>query len=69
MRRGRDPSRSPSRQRRPSLWDNLRGALPRTGIPSDGDSLYRRTEDQLPPARWILLDFNDIGSTGGTVAE
>ena len=30
MRRGRDPSRTPSRPRRP-VWDNPRGQLPGTG--------------------------------------
>ena len=39
MRRGRDPSRSPSRPRRP-VWDNPRGQLPGTGIRSDGENLY-----------------------------
>ena len=39
MRRGRDPSRTPSRPRRP-VWDNPRGQLPGTGIPSDGENLY-----------------------------
>ena len=38
MRRGRDPSRTPSRPRRP-VWDNLRGQLPGTGIRS-GENLY-----------------------------
>ena len=37
MRRGRDPSRTPSRPRRP-VWDNLRGQLP--GIRSDEENLY-----------------------------
>ena len=39
MRRGRDPSRTPSRPRRP-VWDNPRGQLPGTGIRSDGGNLY-----------------------------
>ena len=39
MRRGRDPSRTPSRPRRP-VWDNPRGQLPGTGIRSDGENLY-----------------------------
>ena len=39
MRRGRSPSRSPSRPRRP-LWDNPRGQLPGTGIRSDAENLY-----------------------------
>ena len=39
MRRGRDPSRTPSRPRRP-VWDNRRGQLPGTGIRSDGENLY-----------------------------
>ena len=39
MRRGRDPSRTPSRPRRP-VWDNPRGRLPGTGIRSDGENLY-----------------------------
>ena len=39
MRRGRDPSRTPSRPRRP-VWDNPRGQLPGTGLRSDGKNLY-----------------------------
>ena len=39
MRRGRDPSRTPSRPRRP-VFDNPRGQLPGTGIRSDADNLY-----------------------------
>ena len=39
MRRGRDPSRTPSRPRRP-VWDNPRGQLPGTGIRNDGENLY-----------------------------
>ena len=39
MRRGRDPSRTPSRPRRP-VWDNPRGQLTGTGIRSDGENLY-----------------------------
>ena len=39
MRRGRDPSRTPSRPRR-SVWDNPRGQLPGTGIRSDAENLY-----------------------------
>ena len=39
MRRGRDPSRTPSRPRRP-VWDNPRGQLPGTGTRSDGENLY-----------------------------
>ena len=39
MRRGRSPSRSPSRPRRP-VWDNPRGQLPGTGIRSDAENLY-----------------------------
>ena len=39
MRRGRDPSRTPSRPRRP-VFDNPRGQLPGTGIRSDGENLY-----------------------------
>ena len=39
MRCGRDPSRTPSRPRRP-VWDNPRGQLPGTGIRSDGENLY-----------------------------
>ena len=39
MRRGRDPSRTPSRPRRP-VWDNPRGQLPGTGIRRDGENLY-----------------------------
>ena len=38
MRRGRSPSRSPSRPRRP-VWDNPRGQLPGTGIRSDAENL------------------------------
>ena len=38
MRRGRDPSRTPSRPRRPA-WDNPRGRMPGTGI-RDGENLY-----------------------------
>ena len=37
MRRGRDPSRTPSRPR--PVWDNPRGQLPGTGIRSDGENL------------------------------
>ena len=40
MRRGRSPSRSPSRPQRP-VWDNPRGQLPGTGIRSDAENLYR----------------------------
>ena len=39
MRRGRDPSRRPSRPRRP-VWDNPRGQLPGTGIRGNGGNLY-----------------------------
>ena len=39
MRRGRDPSRTPSRPRRP-VFGNPRGQLPGTGIRSDGENLY-----------------------------
>ena len=39
MRRGRSPSRLPSRPRRP-VWDNPRGQLPGTGIRSDAENLY-----------------------------
>ena len=39
MRRGRDPSRTPSRSRRP-VFDNPRGQLPGTGIRSDAENLY-----------------------------
>ena len=39
MRRGRDPSRTPSSPRRP-VWDNPRGQLPGTGIRGDGENLY-----------------------------
>ena len=39
MRRGRSPSRSPSRPRRP-VWDNPGGQLPGTGIRSDAENLY-----------------------------
>ena len=39
MRRGRDPSRTPSRPRRP-VWDNPRGQIPGTGIRSDAENLY-----------------------------
>ena len=39
MRRGRSPSRSPSRPRRP-VWDNPRGQQPGTGIRSDAENLY-----------------------------
>ena len=39
MRRGRDPSRTPSRPRRP-VFDNPRGQLPGTGIRSDAENLY-----------------------------
>ena len=38
MRRGRDPSRTPSRPRRP-VFDNPRGQLPGTGI-SDAENLF-----------------------------
>ena len=41
MRRGRDPSRTPSRPRRP-VWDNPRGQLPGTGIRGDGENLSGR---------------------------
>ena len=40
MRRGRDPSRTPSRPRRP-VWDNPRGQLPGTAI-RDGENLSGR---------------------------
>ena len=39
MRRGRDPSRTPSRPRRP-VWDNPRGQLPGTGVRGGGENLY-----------------------------
>ena len=39
MRRGRDPSRTPSRPRRP-VFDNPRGQLPGTSIRSDAENLY-----------------------------
>ena len=39
MRRGRDPSRTPSRPRRP-VWDNPGGQIPGTGIRSDEENLY-----------------------------
>ena len=39
MRRGRDPSRTPSRPRRP-VFDNPREQLPGTGIRSDAENLY-----------------------------
>ena len=39
MRRGRSPSRSPTRPRRP-VWDNPGGQLPGTGIRSDAENLY-----------------------------
>ena len=45
MRRGRDPSRTPSRARRP-VWDNPRGQLPGTGIRGDGENLYDRRSTQ-----------------------
>ena len=38
MRRGRDPSRTPSEAKK--AWDNPRGQLPGTGIRSDGGNLY-----------------------------
>ena len=39
MRCGRDPSRTPSRPRRP-VWDNSRGQLPGSGIRGDRENLY-----------------------------
>ena len=39
MRRGQDPSRTPSRPSWP-VWDNLRGQIPGTGIRSDAENLY-----------------------------
>ena len=45
MRRGRDPSRSPSRPRRP-VWDNPEGQLPGTGIRRDGENLHDRRSTQ-----------------------
>ena len=39
MRRGREPSRTPSRPRRP-VFDNPRGQLPGTGIRSDAENLH-----------------------------
>ena len=45
MRRGRDPSRSPSRARRP-VWDNPGGQLPGTGIRGDGENLHDRRSTQ-----------------------
>ena len=41
MRRGRDPSRTRNRPRRP-VWDNPRGQLPGTGIRGDGENLSGR---------------------------
>ena len=41
MRRGRNPSRSPSRPRRP-VWDNPGGQLAGTGIRGDGENLHDR---------------------------
>ena len=54
MRRGRDPSRTPSRPRRP-VWDNPRGQLPGTGIRGDGENLYG---GNLPLRRESLWRFN-----------
>ena len=45
MRRGRSPSRSPSRPRRP-VWDNPGGQLAGTGIRRDGENLYYRNPAQ-----------------------
>ena len=45
MRRGRDPSRTPSRARRP-VWDNPGRQLPGTGIRGDGENLYERVSTQ-----------------------
>ena len=39
MRRGRSPSRSPSRPRRP-VWDNPGGQLPGTGTRNDAENFY-----------------------------
>ena len=39
MRRGRDPSRTPSRPRRP-VFDNPRGQLRGTGVRSGAENLY-----------------------------
>ena len=39
MRRGRDPSRTPSRRKRP-VFDNPRGQLPGTSISRDAKNLY-----------------------------
>ena len=54
MRRGRSPSRSPSRPRR-SVWDNPGGQLPGTGIRGDGENLHdRRSTQRVRGTRAVL---------------
>ena len=57
MRRGRDPSRTPSRPRR-LVFDNPRRQLPGTGIRSDAENLYSGNLYGL----WIL---NPLKTSGG----
>ena len=51
MRRGRDPSRTPSRPRRP-VWDNPRGQLPGTGIGGDGENLSEEISMEVQLKEW-----------------
>ena len=64
MRRGRSPSRSPSRPRRP-VWDNPGGQLPGTGIRGDGENLSDRRSTQrvrgTSPGRAVLSGESSSG--------
>ena len=64
MRRGRSPSRSPSRPRRP-VWDNPEGQLPGTGIRGDGENLSHRRSTQrvrgTSPGRAVLSGESSSG--------
>ena len=53
MRRGRNPSRSPSRARRP-VWDNPEGQLPGIGIRGDGENLHDKRFTLSPGLTFIF---------------
>ena len=64
MRRGRSPSRSPSRPRRP-VWENPGGQLPGTGIRGDGENIRDRLTAQrvrgASPGRAVLTGESSSG--------
>ena len=64
MRRGRDPSRTPSRPRRP-VWDNPRGLLPGTGIRSDGGNLYGGSAQGVSGTSFGGVAVTGESSSGG----